>query len=240
MLGSSFLKSGNRNSRMKFFKESIAYIFFDNALFSYIKSNNYKDSMLGNQIFFRHITLKSFESIEPSVDTNSHIAHLAQLYGNITVGKGVRVEPFSSLKARNNWIELCDDTYIGRYVSMNIRTDLSDNVANAISVGKGSIIEDRCVLTNVVIGEDVWIGESVVLQEGVIIQDNVRILPGAVIAPGKILEGGNVYGGMNGGEIVRKIGQEDLNEFAELKEFTKVDLKMMDKHTLLKYYYINS
>ena len=240
MLGSSFLKSARQNSTIRYIKEHLAYIFFDNALVSYKKSNDYQDNMIGTQDFFSHITLKSYSSMIPEIDTNSHIAHLSHLNGNVTVGKGVRIEPFTNLKATNNWIEICDDTYIGRYVSMNIRIDLPDNVPKAVSIGKGSIVEDRCVFTNVVLGENVWVEEGAVLNEGTVVQDLVRILPGSVIAAGKILESGKVYGGINGGEVVRDLNDEDLKEFNEMKDFTKSDLKMMDRESLLKYYYISS
>ena len=240
MLGSSFLKSARQNPIKRYIKEQLAYLFFDNALYSHIKATHFQDNMIGEQNFFSHITLKSHNSIIPEIDSNSHIAHLAHLYGNVTVGKGVRVEPFSLLKATKHWIELCDNTYIGRYVSMNIRTDLPDKVPKAVSIGKGSIVEDRCVLTNVVLGENVWVEEGVVLQEGVVVQDFVRILPGSVIAAGMILESGKVYGGINGGDVIRDSTDQDLKDFNEMKEFTKSDLKMMDRDSLLKYYYINS
>ena len=240
MKGFSFLKSSGLQRKKTNIREFLSHIFLDSGVFLLTKSYNYQNDTLPYEQNLKHITLKSFECAEPTVEENSYIAHLAHLYGNVTVGKGARVEPFTTIKALNYWVELCDNTYIGRYVAIHVRDDLSSNIPKANSIGEGSFIEDRCFLMNAVLGENVWVGEGSVLQEGCVVQDSVRILPGTVIGPNKVLISGFVYGGTNGGDVVRPINEQDATDFEELKRITNSDLEMMDEFQLGKYYYIKS
>lgn len=240
MKGLSFLKSTGLYKKKSLVRDTLSYLFLDKGLTLLSKSHNYQNNMMRLDSCMDHITLKTFQSQDPLVEEDSHIAHLATLQGNVSVGKGVRVEPFTAIRALDNWVELCDDSFIGSYVTIHVRADLADSTPRASSIGSGSVVEDRCVLTNAIIGENVWIGENSVLQEGVIVQDCVRVLPGSVIAAGKVLLAGKVYGGMNGGEVVGQVSDQDAADFENRKQIINSDLKMMDKNEFLKYYYINS
>ena len=245
MKGITFLKRfqkdhKNLNTLTFYFREQLAYLLKETAIFFDKRGLNNENNLIRQQKLTKHITIKSYEGVGASIDDNSRIAHFAHLFGNVEVGTGSRIEPFSVLEALDNRIEIGNNSYVGRYSVLRIRDNFNEQQPKSVVVGNGSVIGDKCYLSTCTIGDNVWIGDKVNIQEGTVIQDDVIILPNSNIGPYQVLEGGKVYAGLNEYDVVREVNSEDIQNFKELKETLANELSVMSQLELEKYYYINS
>ena len=204
-------------------------MFYDAGLHLDKSRMDYSNNLVNIYPYSGHITLKSYYTSEPSVHETASINHNASLFGTVSVGQNSRVDAFANLNAVENYIEIGDNSYIGKYTTLNIRTDLEDNISYSVAVGNECVVGDKCYLSNCIIGDNVWIGDKVVIQEGTVIQDNVVILDNTNIGPNQILESGNVYGGQHIYDKVRNISEDDKNNFANLKAALKNDVEALNK-----------
>ena len=222
--------------RGNFLGRILSYPVIECSLNLYQTVFNWKKNNVVHEEFLEHISRREYDGYRPHVQRFSLIANLAELYGNVEVGQGCVIQPFSTLKAMENFIEIQKSVFIGKYVTIHVRNDLAENIPKASSIGTGSVVKDKCLLTNVMIGENCLIEENCVLGEGVMVQDNVRVLPGSVVPPGSVLVSGRVYGGLDSLEVVRDWTEEDEVQRSQVLETYRLMLTRMMDEAILKVY----
>lgn len=157
--------------------------------------------------------IENYNDISPEISDSVYVSPSASVIGNVQINNDASVWPMASIRGDVNYIK----------------------------IGKGTNIQDNCVLhvthdgpytpkgQALIIGDNVTVGHSVTLHactiddlsligigsiilDKVIVQKNVLVGAGSLVPPNKVLESGYLYLG-NPVKKIRKLTTDEINNF---------------------------
>ncbi len=122
----------------------------------------------------------------------------SNIEGQVTLGEGVSVWPFASIRGDEGDISIGDNTSVQDNVTIHGTVTIGNNV----TIGHGAIIH------NAQIGNNVVIGMNSTVLDGTRVGDWCIIAAGSVLSPKSIIEPESLVMGIPG-KVIRKLEEKD-------------------------------
>ena len=143
------------------------------------------------------MTIASFEGKTPRIGESTYIHPSADVFGDVTIGKGCWIGPGARIRGDYGTIVIGDYSSVEDNCVVHARPGEQTTIGNWVTIGHGAVIHNVEMVHNYVIvgmGAVVsdWaiIGEWAVVGEGAVVRQRQEIPPGhiAVGVPAKVLE----------------------------------------------------
>lgn len=160
------------------------------------------------------MTIESFETISPSIDSTAYVHHQALVVGDVTIGQHSSVWPFTVVRGDVNSIRIGCNTNIQDNSVLHVTHDGPYKPGGyALEIGDEVTVGHRVILHGCKVGNQCLIGMGAIVMDDVILQDKLIIGAGSLVAPGKELTSGYLYLGQPA-RRVRELTEQEIESLA--------------------------
>ena len=146
---------------------------------------------------------------EPALTEPAALASSAVVAGRTTVGPGLVLGHYATLRADGEAIRIGANGFFGPRATVHIAEGAYEAiVGDDVSVGRFGLVH-ACTL-----GDGVIVADAATVMDGSVVGAHAMIMPGSVVPPRKTLAGGIVYAG-SPAMPVRAIAHDELARFAD-------------------------
>lgn len=149
------------------------------------------------------MSVYSFQSNIPNVDTSVYIQDSATVIGNCTIGPGCSIWPGAVLRGDNDSITLKSNVNVQDGAVIHVDTGHPATLHDGVSVGHLAMIHGATI------GENTLIGMQAIILNDAVIGRNCIVGANTVIAAGKIIPDNSLVVGTPG-KIVRELTAEEI------------------------------
>ena len=140
------------------------------------------------------MTIRTYNSIAPRIDTSAFVDDTALVIGDVHVGADSSIWPFSVVRGDVNQIRIGARTNIQDHCVLHVTHDSHYHPGgHALSVGDDVTVGHRVVLHGCTIEDCCLIGMGAIVMDGAVLGSGLLLGAGALVPPGKVLEGGYVW-----------------------------------------------
>jgi carbonic anhydrase/acetyltransferase-like protein (isoleucine patch superfamily) len=137
------------------------------------------------------------------------LAPHAAVIGRTTVGAGLTLRDYATLRADGERISIGANAFFGERATVHIADGvLAATIGNDVTVGRFGLVH-ACT-----VGDGVVVGEAAVVTDGAVVGAYSLVAADSLVPPRKILPGGWLYAG-NPAQPVREIARDELAAAAE-------------------------
>jgi carbonic anhydrase/acetyltransferase-like protein (isoleucine patch superfamily) len=141
---------------------------------------------------------------EPALAEPAAFAPAAVVAGRTTVGPGLVLDEYATLRADGEAIRVGANAFFGRRATVHIADAVYPVVmGDDVTVGRFGLVH-ACTL-----GDGVVVADAATVMDGAVVGAHALIMPGSVVPPRKTLVGGIVYAGSPAAPV-REIGRDEL------------------------------
>ncbi len=146
--------------------------------------------------------LYKFDNKSPAFGKDTYISELANVIGDVQIGKNCYIGHGVILRGDYGRIEIGDGTAVEEGVIVHVPPGELSHIGNRVTIGHGAIVHSRHIGDLAVIGMGAILSIRSEVNEGSIIAEGGVVKMNQVIPPGIVAAGKPV-------RVVRKIKQED-------------------------------
>ncbi len=146
--------------------------------------------------------LYKFDGKQPVINKSAYISTLAEVIGDVVIGKGCYIGHGVILRGDYGRIEIGDGTAVEEGVIVHAPPHETNLIGQKVTIGHGAVVHGKCIGDMAVIGMGAIlsirseIGEWTIVAEGSIVKMN-QVIPSQVVAAG------------NPAKVVRKTHDKD-------------------------------
>jgi carbonic anhydrase/acetyltransferase-like protein (isoleucine patch superfamily) len=142
------------------------------------------------------VTVRSFDGKTPRIGEESYVHRSADVFGDVTIGRGCWIGPGARLRGDYGTIVVGDYSSIEDNCVIHARPDETTHIGDWVTIGHGCVIHTATVRDYAVVGMGSivsdWavVGVWAVVGEGAVVKQNQEVPNGhiAVGVPARILE----------------------------------------------------
>jgi carbonic anhydrase/acetyltransferase-like protein (isoleucine patch superfamily) len=149
------------------------------------------------------MSVYSFQSNIPNVDTSAYIQDSATVIGSCTIGPGCSIWPGAVLRGDNDSITLESNVNVQDGAVIHVDTGHPATLHNGVSIGHLAMVHGATI------GENTLIGMQAIILNDAVIGRNCIIGANTVIAAGKIIPDNSLVVGTPG-RTVREVTVEEI------------------------------
>lgn len=144
------------------------------------------------------MTVRSFESSMPQIDSSAYIDSTALVSGDVQIGADSSIWPMSVVRGDVNYIRIGERTNIQDGSVLHVTHASREYTTESgfpLIIGNDVTVGHKALLHACTIGDFCLIGMGAIVMDGVIIEDETLVAAGSLVTPGKHLEAGYLWTG---------------------------------------------
>jgi carbonic anhydrase/acetyltransferase-like protein (isoleucine patch superfamily) len=160
--------------------------------------------------------IRSIPGRTPRIHPGAYVDEAAQVIGDVEIGEGSSIWPFTVLRGDEHYVRVGRDTNVQDNSVLHVTPDFPCVVGDRVTIGH------RAVVHGCRIGNDVRIGIGAVVLTGAVVEDGAQVGAGALVPQNKVVQAGWLVMGVPAKPIrqmnAADIADIDLNwkEYVEL------------------------
>lgn len=147
--------------------------------------------------------IKSFENMNPVIDSTAKIAENATIVGNVVLKESANIWYNAVLRADVNEIT------VGAYTNIQDGTVVHNGNNSPVTIGEYVSIGHQCVIHGCTIKDNVLVGMGSIIMDNCVVEKNCVIGAGSLLTQNKHFEEGSLIMG-SPAKVVRKLTEEDF------------------------------
>lgn len=166
----------------------------------------------------------SEQAVHPKVDRSCFVSPNAEISGDVTLGEGVSVWPFASIRGDLNKIAIGEGSNVQDGVAIHVTMNDPVVIGKNVSIGHGAIIHGAKIDDLVIIGMNATLLDGVEVGTGSIIGANALVTAGTKIPPYSLVLG-----------VPAKVVKENKAMIDNCKRNAEVYHRLRDEHKAGKF-----
>jgi carbonic anhydrase/acetyltransferase-like protein (isoleucine patch superfamily) len=155
------------------------------------------------------MTLRSFNSVEPSIAANAYVDSQAVVIGDVTMGDESSIWPCAVARGDVNFIRIGARTNIQDGAVLHVSHDSDFGKGYGLSIGNDVTVGHNATLHACTIDDEVLVGMNATVLDGAYIPRHCIIGANSLVAPGKQLASGWMYMGIPA-KPVRQLTEKEI------------------------------
>lgn len=148
--------------------------------------------------------IKEFLGKSPNIHKTAHIAHSADIIGDVTIGEESSAWFNVTIRGDVNKITIGNRSNVQDNVCIHVMNQTGSTlIGNEVTIGHGAVIHG-CTINNRVL-----VGINATILDKAVIESDVIIAAGSLVPPNKILKSGFLYMG-SPAKPLRRLSDEEV------------------------------
>lgn len=156
-------------------------------------------------------SIRRFNNITPVLGSRVMIDPHATVIGHVVIGDDVGIWPSVVIRGDMNKISIGKGSNIQDGCVLHVNGPKPDN-DNPLTIGENVTVGHNATLHGCTIGNHVLIGMGSIILDGAIIEDNVLVGVGSLVTSNKRLKSGYLYMG-SPAKAVRELTEDEIRYF---------------------------